>query len=167
MSSSSLNDNSRKQSVLGSLGLCALACALLLSTSSAWPKPPSPLPVHAPNGAVVASQHHLATDAGQQILAEGGNAFDAAVAVSSTLSVVEPVSSGLGGGGFCLLHQAKSGRDVMIDARETAPASATPAEYLDAKGELDRLPRQAIALGFHPGDDKLHVAARGIDCQLA
>jgi len=123
---------------LDGLGLRVLVCALVLSTSAAWSKSPSPVPVHAPNGAVVASQHHLATDAGQQILAEGGNAFDAAVAVSSTLSVVEPVSSGLGGGGFFLLHEAKSGRDVMVDARETAPASATPAEYLDAKGDLDR-----------------------------
>ena len=91
-----------------------------------------------PNGAAIASQHHLATDAGHEILAHGGNAFDAAVAVSSTLSVVEPISSGLGGGGFFLLHDGKTGHEVMIDARETAPASATPAKYLDAKGELDR-----------------------------
>jgi gamma-glutamyltranspeptidase/glutathione hydrolase len=91
-----------------------------------------------PNGAAIASQHHLATDAGHEILARGGNAFDAAVAVSSTLSVVEPISSGLGGGGFFLLHEAKSGRDIMIDARETAPASVSPAKYLDAQGKLDR-----------------------------
>ena len=91
-----------------------------------------------PNGAAIASQHHLATDAGHEILARGGNAFDAAVAVSSTLSVVEPISSGLGGGGFFLLHDGKTGYEVMIDARETAPASATPAKYLDTKGELDR-----------------------------
>ncbi|WP_267120508.1 gamma-glutamyltransferase, partial [Xanthomonas sacchari] len=71
-------------------------------------------------------------------LREGGNAFDAAVAVSSTLSVVEPISSGLGGGGFFLLHDARTGKDVMLDARETAPESATPAAFLDAKGELDR-----------------------------
>lgn len=76
-----------------------------------------------PPGAVIASSHYLATDAGLQILKQGGNAFDAAVAVSSTLSVVEPISSGLGGGGFFLLHDAKTGRDVMLDAREYAPAS--------------------------------------------
>ncbi len=91
-----------------------------------------------PSGAAISSAHFLATQAGHEILAKGGNAFDAAIAVSSVLSVVEPVSSGIGGGGFFLLHDVKTGRDVMIDARETAPASATPAAYLDANGELDR-----------------------------
>lgn len=91
-----------------------------------------------PPGAAIASAHALATQAGLEIIGEGGNAFDAAVAVSSTLSVVEPVSSGLGGGGFFLLHDARSGKDVFVDAREVAPASARPAFYLDAKGELDR-----------------------------
>ena len=113
-----------------------VACALLLLALPAFAK--TPAASHAPNGAVIASQHHLATDAGQEILAKGGNAFDAAVAVSATLSVVEPVSSGLGGGGFFLLHDGKTGRDVFVDARETAPASATPAAYLDGKGQLDR-----------------------------
>ena len=91
-----------------------------------------------PDGAAIASAHALATDAGFEILDKGGNAFDAAVAVSSTLSVVEPISSGLGGGGFFLLHDEKTGRDVFIDARETSPASATPEAYLDKQGELDR-----------------------------
>ena len=91
-----------------------------------------------PNGAAVASAHHLATDAGLDVLAQGGNAFDAAVAVSATLSVVEPISSGLGGGGFFLLHDAASGQDVFVDAREVAPEAATPEAYLDADGELDR-----------------------------
>lgn len=91
-----------------------------------------------PSAAAIASAHHLATDAGHEILAKGGNAFDAAIAVSSVLSVVEPVSSGIGGGGFFLLHDARTGRDVMVDARETAPASASPAKYLAANGELDR-----------------------------
>jgi gamma-glutamyltranspeptidase/glutathione hydrolase len=91
-----------------------------------------------PPGAAISSAHFLATDAGHEILGKGGNAFDAAVAVSAMLSVVEPVSSGIGGGGFFLFHDAKTGRDVMIDARETAPASANPKMYLDAAGELDR-----------------------------
>jgi gamma-glutamyltranspeptidase/glutathione hydrolase len=91
-----------------------------------------------PPGAVIASAHALATDAGFETLRVGGNAFDAAVAVSAALSVVEPVSSGIGGGGFFLLHDAATGRDVFVDARETAPAAATPAAYLDKSGELDR-----------------------------
>ncbi|WP_149193930.1 gamma-glutamyltransferase [Luteimonas suaedae] len=90
-----------------------------------------------PPGVAVASAHALATEAGLQVMREGGNAFDAAVAVSSTLSVVEPISSGLGGGGLFLLHQADSGRDVFVDARETAPAAATMERYLDEAGELD------------------------------
>lgn len=91
-----------------------------------------------PPGAAIASAHSLATQAGLDMIRQGGNAFDAAVAVSAVLSVVEPISSGIGGGGFFLLHDAKSGRDVFVDAREVAPESATPAAYLDKSGELDR-----------------------------
>ena len=86
----------------------------------------------------VASQNSQATDAGLEILAQGGNAFDAAVAVSATLGLVEPESSGLGGGGFLLLHLAKGERDVFVDAREKAPLGSTRDMYLDAKGEADR-----------------------------
>ena len=91
-----------------------------------------------PPGAAIASAHSLSTQAGLDIIRAGGNAFDAAIAVSSTLAVVEPISSGIGGGGFFLLHDASSGRDVFVDARETAPAAATPAAYLDGNGELNR-----------------------------
>ena len=106
----------------------------------------------APGQAAIASAHHLATDAGFQVLDKGGNAFDAAVAVSAALSVVEPISSGLGGGGFFLLHQADSGRDVFIDARETAPAAASSERYRTAEGKLDASIAQdgAWAAGF-PG----------------
>jgi len=112
---------------------------VLLVAPSAWAAEPAQavLAKH-PDGAAVASGHHLATEAGMEILAKGGNAFDAAVAVSATLAVVEPISSGLGGGGFFLLHDAATGKDVMLDARETAPQSATPEAFLDKKGELDR-----------------------------
>lgn len=90
-----------------------------------------------PPGNAVASAHALATEAGLQVMREGGNAFDAAIATSAVLSVVEPISSGLGGGGFFLLHDAKSGRDIFVDARETAAASAHPDRYRKDGGGLD------------------------------
>jgi len=89
-----------------------------------------------PPVAAVASAHPLATQAGMEILADGGNAFDAAVAVSAALAVVEPYSSGLGGGGFWLLHRARDGFEVMVDGREKAPLAATRDMYLDADGEV-------------------------------
>ena len=94
-------------------------------------------PAQRPGQAAIASAHALATDAGFEVLDRGGNAFDAAVAVSAALSVVEPISSGLGGGGFFLLHQQDGGRDVFIDAREMAPAAATADRYRTADGKLD------------------------------
>lgn len=98
-----------------------------------------------------------------EVLGEGGNAFDAAVAIAATLAVVEPFNSGLGGGGFFLLHRAADGRDVVIDARETAPLAATPDMYLDLQGQpkarasLDG----ALAAGI-PGTPAAfaHLAAR-------
>jgi gamma-glutamyltranspeptidase/glutathione hydrolase len=82
----------------------------------------------------IASAYPLASEAGQEILARGGNAFDAAVAVSAALAVVEPTSSGLGGGGFYLLHREADGLETMLDAREKAPGAATRDMYLDASG---------------------------------
>lgn len=91
-----------------------------------------------PGHAAIASAHTLATTAGFEVLAEGGNAFDAAVAVAATLAVVEPQSSGIGGGGLFLLHRAADGKDVMIDARETAPVAVNPQDYQDVNGQPDR-----------------------------
>ncbi|MEO5560089.1 MAG: gamma-glutamyltransferase, partial [Dokdonella sp.] len=88
--------------------------------------------------AAIASAHTLATAAGFEVLAAGGNAFDAAVAVAAALSVVEPQSSGIGGGGLFLLRRASDGKEVMVDARETAPAAVDPKDYLDANGQPDR-----------------------------
>ncbi|MBT9613116.1 MAG: gamma-glutamyltransferase [Burkholderiales bacterium] len=89
----------------------------------------------ASSNAAIASAHPLATLAGREILDQGGNAFDAAIAVAAVLAVVEPYNSGLGGGGFFLLHRARDGRQVMLDAREKAPLAARPDMYLDPKGE--------------------------------
>ena len=84
----------------------------------------------------VASAHPLATDAGLAILEKGGNAFDAAIAVTTTLAVVEPYSSGIGGGGFWLVHVAADSRDIMIDGRERAPLAASRNMYLDEDGNV-------------------------------
>ncbi|WP_114241662.1 gamma-glutamyltransferase [Dyella sp. C9] len=101
----------------------------------------SPSAAHAlaqrPGHAGIASANFHATEAGLEVLAKGGNAFDAAIAVASTLSVVEPESSGIGGGFMAVLHRA-DGREVFIDARETAPAAVNPKDYLDKDGEPNR-----------------------------
>ncbi len=95
-----------------------------------------------PKQAAIASAHPMATAAGFDILKAGGNAFDAAVAVSSTLAVVEPYSSGMGGGGFWLLHRASDKKQVMIDGREKAPLKAHRDMYLDELGEV--IPRLSV-----------------------
>lgn len=89
-----------------------------------------------PSQAAIASAHPDATQAGFEILDKGGNAFDAAIAVSATLAVVEPYSSGIGGGGFWLLHDHKKNKDIMVDGREIAPLKATRNMYLDKKGNV-------------------------------
>lgn len=88
------------------------------------------------NQAGVATAHPIATKAGIQILKQGGNAFDAAVAISATLAVVEPFSSGIGGGGFWLLQDAKTKKNIMVDGREKAPLAATEKMYQDDNGNI-------------------------------
>lgn len=109
--------------------LLAVLCALVVVRVS-WAASAPPLPL-----AGIASAHPLATEAGYRILRRGGNAFDAAITVAAVLAVVEPYSSGLGGGGFFLLHRAGDGRDVMVDARETAPSGVTRNQYFDHDGK--------------------------------
>jgi gamma-glutamyltranspeptidase / glutathione hydrolase len=116
-------------------------------------------PVHAPTHAAVphkgaiASAYPLASQAGQEILAAGGNAFDAAVAVSAALAVVEPSSSGLGGGGFYLLHRQSDGMETMVDAREKAPGAATRDMYLDKSGnEIDNASTSGPLSSAIPGE---------------
>jgi gamma-glutamyltranspeptidase / glutathione hydrolase len=94
------------------------------------------IPAAGPGHAAIASAYPLATNAGVEILAKGGNAFDAAVAVAAALAVVEPCCSGLGGGGFFLLRRASDGHEGMIDLREMAPGAATRDMYLDKDGNV-------------------------------
>ncbi len=83
---------------------------------------------------VVSVSHPLAAKAGADVLARGGNAIDAAAAIQFMLNVVEPQFSGIGGGGFMMVHLAKHKRTFAIDGREKAPAAATPGQFLAASG---------------------------------
>ena len=80
----------------------------------------------------------MATMAGINVLEKGGNAFDAAIAVASTLAVVEPFGSGIGGGGFFLFYKASEDKYTFIDARETAPAFSNSKMFNDDTGNYSR-----------------------------
>ena len=88
-----------------------------------------------PRTAMVAAANPLAVEAGADMLRRGGSALDAAVAVQAVLGLVEPQSSGLGGGAFLVLHDPNTGQTFAYDGRETAPAAATSALFLDEAGE--------------------------------
>jgi gamma-glutamyltranspeptidase / glutathione hydrolase len=88
------------------------------------------------NQAAVATAHPLATQAGIDILKQGGNAFDAAAAITASLAVVEPYSSGIGGGAFWLIHRASDNKQIMIDGREKAPMRSHKDMYLDKSGSV-------------------------------
>ncbi len=88
------------------------------------------------NAGAVSSADPRATAAGEAILAAGGSATDAAIAVMLALTVVEPQSSGIGGGGFLVRADGASGALSTIDGRETAPAAATPTRFLGPDGKL-------------------------------
>ena len=92
-------------------------------------------PVHTRHG-MVASASALATDIGVDVLRKGGNAVDAAVAVGFALAVALPNSGNIGGGGFMILHDGRTGKDTAIDFREVAPAAATRNMYLDENGHV-------------------------------
>lgn len=116
-----------------------------------------------PPGQAIASAHPLATRAGLDILAAGGNAFDAAVAVTAAIAVVEPTGSGIGGGGFWLLHRAADGFEIMVDGREVAPMAATPTMYQAADGSaIDRASRDGALSAAIPGEPAalVHLARK-------
>ena len=113
--------------------------------------------------AAIATAHPIATQAGIQILNQGGNAFDAAVAISATLAVVEPFSSGIGGGGFWLLQDAKTKKTIMVDGRETAPLASTRTMFQDNHGKVRKgvSINGALAAGI-PGEPAalVHIAKK-------
>ncbi len=124
------------------LGLIALGACATAPGSSAAPDSPAPIYVTAANP--------LAVEAGMNVLRRGGSAVDAAIAVQAMLSLVEPQSSGMGGGAFMTYYDASRNRVLVYDGRETAPAGATPDLFLDDSG--DPLPfREAVVGGIATG----------------
>ncbi len=115
-------------------GLAGLLVSTAGLTAPAAPSSAQQRPGHAG----IASASGLATGAGLEVLRQGGNAFDAAVAVGAALSVVEPESSGIGGGFFAVLRRAADGHETFIDAREVAPAAVNAQDYLHADGTPNR-----------------------------
>lgn len=121
-----------------------LACLSSAQAQGTVPAPGQPilsaqsrlLPVLARNG-MVSSQERRASEIGVEIMKRGGNAVDAAVATGFALAVTLPRAGNLGGGGFMLVHVAKTGETIAIDYRETAPAAATRDMFLDSKGDPD------------------------------
>ncbi len=111
---------------------------------SDWPRRQ---PVFAAGG-MVASQEALATRIGVEVLEQGGNAVDAAVAVGFALAVTLPRAGNIGGGGFMIVHRADRNATVALDFRETAPASMKKDVYLNEKGEADLKRSQDSGLGI-------------------
>ena len=120
------------------LALLLAAASAIVSAQPAAPERPSgwtsKQPVSA-RRAMIATANPLATDAGHRILARGGSAIDAAVAAQLVLNLVEPQSSGIGGGAFIVHHQGRTGKLAAYDGRETAPAAATPERFLGTDGK--------------------------------
>lgn len=128
-----------------------IALPLMASCTGAYSSPLE-MTFHAPDvaeqGAVSAADPR-AQAAGEEILAKGGSATDAAIAVMLALTVVEPQSSGIGGGGF-LLRGAPDGKVISYDGRETAPAGASPEWFLNEDGSLPGF-RESVESGLSVG----------------
>lgn len=122
------------------LGAFFLGVALAVTASAQSPPPERPSGRAAKQAVsarhqMVATANPLATQAGQLILRRGGSAVDAAIAVQMVLNLVEPQSSGIGGGALMLVHDARRKTVLAYDGRETAPAAARPDRFLDASGK--------------------------------
>ena len=116
------------------LSVVLLAGVLSAGPLSSRAESPPPSGDGPPRQAVVAAANPLAVEAGLEVLRRGGSALDAAVAVEAMLGLVEPQSSGLGGGAFIMYFDAASGAVSAYNGRETAPAAASPDMFLDTDG---------------------------------
>ena len=116
------------------IGFLLAALGLAAAPADAKPKPaPAPRATGYPHGMVVAA-NPLAAEAGRKVLERGGSAVDAAVAIQAVLGLVEPQSSGLGGGAFLMVYDARTHKLTAYNGREAAPAAANPSYFLQADG---------------------------------
>jgi gamma-glutamyltranspeptidase/glutathione hydrolase len=132
------------------LHFLALGLAAALASCTTATSPRDEAAQVAPRNIFVAAANPLAAEAGMNVLRRGGSAVDAAIAVQAMLSLVEPQSSGLGGGAFMTYYDAASRRVRVYDGRETAPAGATPDMFLTAGGEATPV-REAMLGGRATG----------------
>ena len=145
--------------LIAPLALALSGCATTSTTADAAPM----------QSGAVSSADPRATAAGGAILAQGGSATDAAIAVMLALTVVEPQSSGIGGGGFMVRSDAKGLALTTYDGRETAPAAATPTRFLDASGKVlgrDTRVFSGLSVGV-PGNLALAAKAHAAHGKLA
>jgi len=110
----------------------------------------------------VATAHPLASEAAMEILKSGGNAVDAAVAASFVISVVRPQSTGIGGGGFLVLHDARQNKDLTYDFRERAPRKATRDMFVDEAGQPIPYERNGVKLADASVNGHLSVGTPGL-----
>jgi gamma-glutamyltranspeptidase/glutathione hydrolase len=139
-----VRDAKREVRLLMNRVLYAVTCVLALAVGASAADAPV-AKTH-----MIAAASPFAAEAGRQILREGGSAVDAAIAAQMVLTLVEPESSGIGGGAFMMVYDPKTKQTLSFDGREAAPASATPGMFLDASGK----PRQhfdAIPGGLSTG----------------
>ena len=140
----------RSQLLAHGLGGIA-AIALIAAPASAAPQAPPKDPVAIGRGGAVSSVDPYATEVGLDVLRRGGNAVDAAVATAAALGVTEPYSAGIGGGGFFVYYDARTGRIHTIDGRETAPAEMRDNAFVDVETGLAIPFAEAVTSGLSVG----------------